>query len=109
MYSGKEFTCQCRRCRRHKFDPWVRKMPWRRKWQFASVFLPGKFPGQRSLVGYSPWGCKELYVTEHTHILYTYEYYPVIKKMEILPLVTTWINLEGIRLSEISHRMTNTI
>jgi len=45
----------------------------------------------------------------HTHILHTYEYYSVIKKKEILPFVTTWINLEGIRLSEISHRMINTI
>ena len=38
---------------------WVRKIPSSRKWQPASVFLPGKFHGQRSLVGYSPWGCKE--------------------------------------------------
>ena len=41
--------------------------PWRRKWQPTPVFLPGKFHGQRSLVGYSPWGCKELDMTEHTH------------------------------------------
>ena len=38
------------------FDPWVGKIPWRRKWQPAPVFLPGKFHGQRSLVSYSPWG-----------------------------------------------------
>ena len=38
-------------CRRFRFDPWVRKMPWRRKWQHTPVFLPGKFHGQRSLVG----------------------------------------------------------
>ena len=37
--SGKEFACQCRR---HRFDPWVRKIPWRRKWQPTPVFLPGK-------------------------------------------------------------------
>ena len=43
-------------CRRHRFDPWVRKIPWRRKWQPTPVFLPGKSHGQRSLVGYSPWG-----------------------------------------------------
>ena len=41
------------------FDPWVGKIPWRRKWQPTPVFLPGKCHGQRSLVGYSPWGCKE--------------------------------------------------
>ena len=50
------------------FDPWVKKIPWRRrKWQPISVFSPGKFHGQRSLVGYSPWGHKELDMTEHTH------------------------------------------
>ena len=41
---------------------------WRRKWQPTLVFLPGKFHGQRSLMGYSPWGCKEWDMTEHTHI-----------------------------------------
>ena len=35
-------------------------MPWRRKWQLTAVFLPGKPPGQKSLVGYSPWGCKNV-------------------------------------------------
>ena len=39
--------------RRLQFDPWVGKIPWRRKWQPATVFLPGEFHGQRSLVGYS--------------------------------------------------------
>ena len=41
------------------FDPWVRKIPWRREWQPTLVFLPGEFFGQRSPVGYSPWGQKE--------------------------------------------------
>ena len=41
------------------FDPWVGKIPWRRRWQPTPVFLPGEFHGQRSLTGYSPWGCKE--------------------------------------------------
>ena len=40
------------------FIPWVRKYPWRRKWQPTPVFLPGKSYGQRSLAGYSPLGCK---------------------------------------------------
>ena len=44
------------------------KSPWCRKWQPIPVFLPGKFHGQRSLVGYSPWGCKELDMTEHAQI-----------------------------------------
>ena len=53
---GKESACQCRR---HAFDPWVRRITWRRKWLPASVFLPG-FRGQRSLVDYGPQGHKEL-------------------------------------------------
>ena len=61
--SGKESICQCRRCERGGFDLWVRKIPWRRKWQSTPVFLPGKFHGQRSLAGYSPWGPKELDTT----------------------------------------------
>ena len=52
--SGKELSCQCRRHKRHEFDPWVRKMPWRRAWQSAPVFLPGESHGQRSLAGCSP-------------------------------------------------------
>ena len=59
---GKESTCQCRR---RWFNLWVRKIPWRRKWQCTPVFLPGKFHRQRSLAGYSPWVCKESDTTEH--------------------------------------------
>ena len=65
--SGKESVCQCRRYRRRGFDPWVGKMLWRGKWQPTPVFFPGKSQGQRSLVGYSPWGHKELDMTEHAH------------------------------------------
>ena len=46
------------------FDPWLRNIPWKKKWQPTSVFLPGESHGQRSLVGYSPWGCKQLDMTE---------------------------------------------
>ena len=49
-------------------DPWVGKIPWRRAWQSTPIFLPERFHGQRSLVGYSLWGCKELDMTEHTFI-----------------------------------------
>ena len=49
----------------HGFGPWVRKIPWSRKWQRTPVFLPGKFHGQRSLADNSPWGHKELNTTEH--------------------------------------------
>ena len=48
----------CLQCRRPRFNPWVEKIPWRRKWQPTPVLLPGKFHGLRSLVGYSPWGGK---------------------------------------------------
>ena len=54
--------------RRHGFDPWVGKIPWSRKWQPTSVFLPGKSRGQKSLVGCSPWGHKESDTPEHTHM-----------------------------------------
>ena len=46
---------------------WVRKMPWRRKWQTTPVFLPGESHGQRSRAGYSPRGCKESDMTEWLH------------------------------------------
>ena len=51
------------------FDPWVRKIPWRRKWQPTAVFLPEESHGQRSLVGYSPCGHKESDTTERLHFL----------------------------------------
>ena len=51
---------------RHEFDPWVGKIPWRRKWQPTPIFLPGKPHGQRSLVGYSPWGHEDSDRTEVT-------------------------------------------
>ena len=54
----------CPRCRRHRFNPWVGKIPWRREWQPVPVFLPGKFHARRSLAGYSPWGRKKLDMTE---------------------------------------------
>ena len=44
--SGKESACQCRRCKKFRFHPWVQKIPWRRKWQPTWIFLPGKFYGQ---------------------------------------------------------------
>ena len=64
--SGKELTCQCRRCKRCGVDPWVGKIPWRRAWHSTPVFLPGKPHGQRILVGYSPQGHKESDTTEAT-------------------------------------------
>ena len=77
--SGKEPTCQCRRLKRYGSDPWVRKIPWRRKWQPTPVFLPGKFRGQRSLVGYSPWGRKEQDTTKTTqHVCTIYSWFTIL-------------------------------
>ena len=92
---GKEPACQGRR---REFDPWVGKIPWRRQWQLTPVFfLPGESHGQRSLVGYSPWGHKEPDMTEHSEML------PNVHWEDILPLgenmelylinKTTWASL----------------
>ena len=72
----KEPICQCRRRKRLRFNPWIGKIPWRMKWQPTSVFLPGKLHGQKSLVGYSPWDCKESDTTEHA---YTYIPFSALK------------------------------
>ena len=64
--SGKEPACQFRRHKRHGFDPWVGKIPWRQPWPPTPVFLSGESNGQRSLAGYSLQGYKELDMTEAT-------------------------------------------
>ena len=75
-HSGKESASQDRRQRRRGSNPWVRKIPWRRKSQPIPVFLPGKFHGQKSPEDYSPWRCKELATTEqmHTHTALPFYY-----------------------------------
>ena len=67
--SGQESACQDW-APRDRFNPWVGKIPWRRTWQPTLVFLPEKSHGQRSLVGYNPWGRKELDTTEHACIIH---------------------------------------
>ena len=62
----KDLPAMQEQCRRHGFNPWVRKIPWRRAWQPTPVFLPGESCGQWNLVSYSPWGHKELDMTEVT-------------------------------------------
>ena len=65
--SGKERACQCRRHKTCRFDPWVRKIPWRRKCQASPVFLPGESHGQRKPGGLLyPWGHKESDTTKVT-------------------------------------------
>jgi len=77
--SDKESTCPFRR---GGFNPWVRKIPWRRQWQPTPVFLPGKCYGQRRLASYSPWGCRvgHDWVTEPTHT----------HSFQQLPLAISW-------------------
>ena len=65
--NGKESALQYRGCR---FNPWVGKVPWRRKWQPTPVFLPGESHGLRSLVGYSPQGRRVGHTHTRTHTLF---------------------------------------
>ena len=60
----------CLQCRRPRFSPWVGKIPWRKKWLPTPVFLPEEAHGQRSLAGYSPWGCKESDITERLTLIW---------------------------------------
>ena len=61
---GQESACQCRRRKRCGFNPWVRKIPWRREWPPTPVFLLEESHGQRSLVGCSLWTHKGLDTAE---------------------------------------------
>ena len=76
---GKEPACQCRRCKTCKFNPWVKKTSWNSKWQPVPLFSPRKFHGQKTLVGYSPWGHKEpdthrcIYIHTYTRLLHVYK------------------------------------
>ena len=85
-HSGKESTYLCRKCKRCRFSPWVRKIPWSRKWQPTPEFLPGKVHGQRSLAGCQPMDCKESGTQQSTHTetvyIYTMELLPSHKKEE---------------------------
>ena len=74
--------------RKRMFRPWVRKIPWRREWLLTPLLQPGEFHEQRSLVGYSPWGCRVRYdlATEHAQIKQTY--FPIhfiITKFTLIP------------------------
>ena len=68
---------QCRSRRKHRFDPWVETIPWRRKWQPTLIFLPGESLVQGSLAGFSSQACKESDTTEvsmHVHTKLNKEY-----------------------------------
>ena len=90
--TSEESVCQCKRPKRHRFDSWMGTIPWRGPWQPAPVFLPGESHGQRSLVGYSPWSCKELDMTEW---LGTHTKRRIVKKLQIKENIWThidWLN-----------------
>ena len=63
MFSTWDAMQETQKCR---FDPWIGKIPGRRKWQPIPVYFPAESHGQRSLEGCSPWGGKELDTTEAT-------------------------------------------
>ena len=72
-YSGKESFFQYRRCRKHGFNPWVRKMPWSGKWKPTPVLLPGKFQAQKSLAYYihgvvKSWAQLSMHACMHTQM-----------------------------------------
>ena len=77
MAQRSRLSLQCGRYRRCGLDPWIGKIPWRRTWKPTPVFLPRESHGERSLVSYSPWGCKELDMTEAT------------KQQQLLPRIVT--------------------
>ena len=81
--SGREPACQCWRLKRCRFNPWVRKIPWRRKGQPTPVFLPGESHGQRSLAGYSPRGHEESDTTETTSCTAHVPLWPVCLGMDL--------------------------
>ena len=86
--SGKESACQCRR---RRFNPWVGKIPWSRKWQPTPVFLPGESHGQRSPAGYSPWGRKKSDMTENTQeVSFKYTWFLKLLPSEINPSSSGW-------------------
>ena len=80
-FPGARWASICLQCGRPGFDPWVGKIPWRRQWHPTPALLPGKSHGQRSLVGYSPWGRKESDTTEW----FSLSFFPLG-----LPLTAVW-------------------
>ena len=86
---GSEVVCLQRG--RPGFHPWVRKIPWRRKWHPTPVLSPGESHGRRSLVGCSPWGSKELDTTEQLHFLSSFLYVSTI--LSALLWLYVWLEI----------------
>ena len=94
---------------RHGFELWVKKILWRREWLPTPVFLPRKFHGQRSLVGYSPWGHEELNMTEKTHTHYhiyasssklSYKFHTPAYFVELHKLILKLMAVKGPRIAQ---------
>ena len=97
--SGKQSAWQCRR---HGFNPWVGKIPWRRAWQPTPVFLPGESHGQRNKVGYSPWGYKDSDSTEATENNTQYDLpvaNPSLWNWDPFPIINTRMLIQCLTLS----------
>ena len=85
------------------------KIPWRRKWQSTPALFHGKSHGQRSLIDYSPWGRKELDMTERLHFHFHFPssqlFYPV-RYMKSLVVILMSFRVEGILFSFLmKHRI----
>ena len=80
----KDLTLRFQRCCKENCQEEIRCCFWRREWQPTPVFLPGEFHGQRSLVGCSPWGCKESDMTERLIL--------ILSASEIPPSWLLWVS-----------------
>ena len=92
----------CLQCGRPRFDPWFGKILWRRKWQPTPVLLPGKSHGQKSVVGYSPWGHQESDMTERLHFL---SYFLSLVN-HVLSELSTMTRLSWVALHSMAHSFT---
>ena len=98
--------------RRHGFDPWVRKIPWRRKWQSTPIFLPGKFHGQRSLVGYRLWGHERVghdLATKQQNENMKMIYCNFKREIERMTMLVTCLKLHGLLSGTMTKAETNSI
>ena len=100
--STHQILLQCRRYGRLRFDPWVRNIPWWRKWPPTPTFLSGKFCGQKNLVDYSPWGHEGWDMTERAHSreliiqLYSPQYFRISPTASVIVaiLVQSWSKMD---------------
>ena len=115
--SGKELICQFRRLKRHGFGPWVGKIPWRRKWQPTTVFLPGEDHGQRSLGstvhGVAKSWTQLKWLGMHAQVLYIVQrHWGMVSTVKTCNLVRNWWILQqpgSSEKEEIGYQLTRRI